>query len=46
MDFNSQNVLGNFIKGIGQSVLLMAAQAENHKNQENNESGDDENNLL
>jgi len=46
LDANSQNVLGHFINGIGQSVLIMSAQTKNLKNQEKNEPGDDENTLL
>ncbi|MGH4119596.1 hypothetical protein [Clostridium sp.] len=38
LNINGQNVIGNFIEGVGQIVLIIAAQAQNLQAQEQNQN--------
>ena len=42
LDINGQNVVGNFIEAVGQSILLIAAQAQSIETQEQNQGKDNE----
>lgn len=39
LNINQQNVVGNFLEGVGQIVLVIAAQAQNLQSQGKNQSG-------
>ena len=40
---NQQNVVGNFLIGVAQSILIIAAQTQNIQSQEENQGGDNGN---
>ncbi|MBZ9607760.1 hypothetical protein G9F73_008030 [Clostridium estertheticum] len=40
---NQQNALGNFLTGLAQSILIIAAQTQNLESQDGNQSGDNGN---
>jgi len=40
LNVNEQNVIGNFLTGVAQSILIIAAQAQNIEAQEENQCGD------
>jgi len=42
LDINGQNVVGNFIEAVGQSILLIAAQAQSIETQEQNQGENNE----
>ncbi|MGK0468743.1 hypothetical protein [Clostridium sp.] len=43
LNINGQNVIGNFIEGVGQSILIIAAQAQNSQSQEQNQTSENSN---
>lgn len=43
LNINGQNVVGNFIEGVGQSILIIAAQAQNLKAQQQNQASENAN---
>lgn len=43
LTINGQNVVGNFIEAVGQSILLIAAQSQNLQSQSNNQGGNNGN---
>jgi len=40
LNINGQNVVGNFIEGVGQSILIIAAQAQNLQAQQQNQTSE------
>ena len=40
LNVNGQNVVGNFIEGVGQSILIIAAQAQNLQAQQQNQTSE------
>jgi hypothetical protein len=40
LNVNEQNVIGNFLTGVAQSILIIAAQAQNIEAQKENQCGD------
>jgi hypothetical protein len=46
LNVNQQNVVGNFLTGVAQSILIIAAQAQNLQTQEENQCGDNGNSNL
>ncbi|MBU3092813.1 hypothetical protein K2F40_04585 [Clostridium sp. CM028] len=43
LNVNQQNVIGNFLTGLAQSILIIAAQSQNLESQDGNQSGDNGN---
>ena len=43
LNVNEQNVVGNFLVGVGQTILIIAAQAQNIKSLNENQNGDNGN---
>ena len=43
LNVNEQNVIGNFLVGVGQIILIIAAQGQNIESQEENQCGDNGN---
>jgi hypothetical protein len=46
LNVNQQNVVGNFLTGVAQSILIIAAQAQNLQTEEENQCGDSGNDNL
>ncbi|HEY8804709.1 MAG TPA: hypothetical protein VIM42_06295 [Clostridium sp.] len=44
LNVNQQNVVGDFLTGVAQSVLIIAAQAQNIQSRAGNQGGDNGNN--
>ncbi|MBZ9687282.1 hypothetical protein G9F72_013190 [Clostridium estertheticum] len=42
-NINQQNVIGNFLTGVAQNILIIAAQNQNLQTQEENQCGDNGN---
>jgi hypothetical protein len=40
LNVNEQNVIGNFLTGVAQSILIIAAQTQNIEAQQENQCGD------
>jgi hypothetical protein len=40
LNVNGQNVVGNFIEGVGQSILIIATQAQNLQAQQQNQTSE------
>lgn len=38
LNINQQNVVGNFLDGVGQTIFIIAAQAQNLQSQQQNQS--------
>jgi hypothetical protein len=43
LNINGQNVVGNFIEGVGQIILIIAAQAQNIQSLKQNQTGENAN---
>lgn len=43
LNTNQQNVIGNFLTGVAQSILIIAAQAQNIQSQAENQDGNNGN---
>lgn len=46
LNINQQNVVGNFLDGVGQTIFIIAAQAQNLQAQVQNPGGDNGNSNL
>ena len=46
LNANEQNVIGNFLTGVAQTVLIIASQNQNLQTQEEDQSGDNGNSNL
>ena len=46
LNVNQQNVVGNFLTGLAQSILIIASQTQNLQAQDQNQSGDNGNSNL